>query len=185
LDTFTLLRNAPVSSWLGIPILVLGGLWIGGLLAAAVWRIGHRAGSLVAHLSVALLGLALVYVTSFLLSSASHFYDGDEGWLYEWLGWFSFAMIDAAIFWSVLLIGIRVGLSLILVLFVVSFTAQWFCIIQPSLTLDCALFIGLPVWCIAVMGKEMLRIDLQKKHFDQLCCGESLDFKKYSNRHLD
>jgi hypothetical protein len=155
--------------------LILLGVWIGGLLSAAVWRIGHRAGVLAAHLSVVLIGFAVVFATTHLLNYAGYHDVGDEGWLFEWFGWFCISVIDAAILWSVLLVCIRVGLSLLLALIVGSFTAHWFGSFGSDILLFCALFMGLPVWCIAAMGKEMLKIDLPKKHFDQLCCGESVD----------
>jgi hypothetical protein len=175
LDTFALWSHAPISPWFAIPILALLGVWIGGLLSAAVWRIGRRAGGLAAHLSVVLIGFAVVFTTTYLLNYTGYCDGGDEGWLYEWFWCFCITVIDATIFWSVLLVGIQVGLSLLLALIVGSFAAHWFCSFGSDILLFCALFIGLPVWCIAAIGKEMLKIDLPKKHFDQLCCGESVN----------
>jgi hypothetical protein len=155
--------------------LVLLGVWIGGLLSATVWCIGRRVGALAAHLSVVLIGFAVVFATTYLLNYAGYYDGGDEGWLYEWFWWFCISVIDAAIFWSVLLVGIRVGLSLLSALIVGIFAAHWCCSFGSDILLFCAWIIGLPVWCIAVMSKEMLKIDLPKKHFDQLCCSESVD----------
>jgi hypothetical protein len=175
LDTFTLRNQAPIAPWLGIPILILLGVWIGGLLSAAVWRIRRRAGSLAAHLSIVLIGFAVVFTATYLLNYAGLHDGGDEGWLYEWFGWFCISVIDAMIFWSVLIVGIQVGLSLLSALIVGIFAAHWCCSFGSDILLFCAWIIGLPVWCIAAMSKEVLKIDLPKKHYDQLCCGESVD----------
>jgi hypothetical protein len=158
LDILTLLYG--VIPWPGI--LVLLAIWIGGLLGAAAWRIRYRGGDIAADMVTALIGFASV---SILVATQLIHYAGP----YQWLGGFIFFVIDSAIFWVLLLAGIRAGMSLLFALLVSTFIGYRFCSVEALAILFCAMFFGLPVGSIAVMGRELLRANLPDKYFSQLC----------------
>jgi hypothetical protein len=150
-------------------MLVLFALWIGGLLGAIVWRIRYRGGHVVANVVAALISFVSVEVTIQLIHYAVWNGGGLGGWEYQWSGWFVVAVIDAAVFWAVLLAGKRAGLSMFFALLVSTIIGHWFCSLETVAVLVGALFMGLPVCIVAVTGREFLMETLPKKYFRQFC----------------
>jgi hypothetical protein len=171
LDTLTLWNGTVIPSHIGIPILVVFGVWIGGLLAAAVWRIGRSVGSIAAIVVAAIIGMAAMPAITELLYfvAAIHW-----GWVYQWFQWCSLAAIDAAIFWMVLLIGIRAGLSLQLGMLAFGiFLAPIYFSVESSVVLVSAFLLGWPVGIVAAICRACLKASLPKQRFIELCYGGS------------
>jgi hypothetical protein len=130
------------------------GIWLGGLLAALVWHVGRRGGSGAANMAAALIGLATGSVM-IQLANAS-------------LWWFLIVVIDAAIFWTVLLVGVGQGAFLLWALFASGILMfGYYYLLAPLLII--AFIIGPIVASIAVMVREVLRASLPEKSFNQLC----------------
>jgi hypothetical protein len=171
LDTLTLWNGVVIPSHIGIPILVVFGVWIGGLLAAAVWRIGQSAGSIAAIVVGAMIGMAAMPATTELLYFVAAI---QGGWIYQWFQWFSMAAIDAAIFWMVLLIGIGAGLSLQLGMLAFGiFLAPIYFSVESSVVLVCAFLLGWPVGIVAATCRAFLKASLPKQRFKEFCYGSS------------
>jgi uncharacterized membrane protein len=139
--------------WLNVSSLPIG-TWLGGLLAALIWRIGRRGGSGAANIAAALIGLA----TGPVMIQLAH---GS-------LCWFLIVVIDAAIFWTVLLVGVAPGAFLLWAVFASGILMFGYYYLLAPLMLF-AFIIGSIVASIAVMVREILRASLPEKSFNQLC----------------
>jgi hypothetical protein len=130
------------------------GIWLGGLLAAAVWRIGRKGGSGAANMAAALIGLA----TGPVMIQLAH---GS-------LCWFLIIVIDAAIFWTVLLVGVAPGAFLLWAVFASGILMfAYYYLLAPLMLF--AFIIGPIVTSIAVIVREILRASLPQESFKQLC----------------
>jgi hypothetical protein len=171
LDTLTLWNGVVIPSHIGIPILVVFGVWIGGLLAATVWRIGRSAGSIAAIVVAAMIGVASVPMTTELIWYVAA---TQGGWVYQWFQNFAMATIASAIFWVVFLVGIRSGLSLQLGLCAGGFLlAPIYFSVESSVVLVCAFLLGWPVGIVAATCRACLKASLPKQRFRELFYGSS------------
>jgi hypothetical protein len=152
-----------LTAWQSVVLPFLIGIWISGLLAAVVWRIGRRSGAVAANVVASLMGLAAVHVTIPIFVSAA-WLGGDA---YQWFSWLICAVVPAAVFWLVLLADVGAGTAFMLGLIISCiFMIQAFYAIPVVLG---AFAISLPVWIVVVIGREILRATLPEKYFSQLC----------------
>jgi hypothetical protein len=169
LDILTLL-NSTFFPWpIRAGILLLFALWIGGLLGAVVWRIRYRVGSVAANMMAALMSIAFVVVAPQIIDYVGWHIGGEGGWVYNSFNSFIIFVVDAAIFWTVLLAGKRAGLSMFFALLVSTFIGHWFSSMESIAALIGAWVMGLPVCIVAVTGREFLMETLPKKYFRQFC----------------
>ncbi len=149
--------------------MILSALWIGGLLGAVVWRIRYRGGHIVANVVAALISFAFGIVAPQLINYVGWHIGGEGGWVYNSFNSFIIFVIDATVFWVVLLAGKRAGLSMLLALIVSPFIGFLLCGIDAVGALVGALFLGLPVGIIGVICREILITNLSSKYFRQFC----------------
>lgn len=155
-----------LTAWQSVVLPLLIGIWIGGLPAAVVWRIGRRNGAVAANVVAALMGLAIVPITSLLFV----FFAWVGGGADQWSTWLSFAAIDAAVLWLVLLVGAGTGMAFMFAL-IVSWilSLSTFSLCFAASIVFAAFFISWPVWIVAVIGRDILRACLPEGYFSQLC----------------
>jgi Na+/melibiose symporter-like transporter len=151
-----------LTAWQSVVLPLLIGIWIGGLLAAVVWRIGHRNGAVAANVVAAIMGLANVPINilRFYFSISWH---GDA---YQWFNCLICTAIASAVFWLVLLadVGASAAFMLGLIISCISMVQAYFAL---PVVLS-AFVISWPVWIVAVIGREILRATLPEKYFSQL-----------------
>ncbi|MBC7883247.1 MAG: hypothetical protein H7Y37_18310 [Anaerolineae bacterium] len=144
--------------WQSFVLPLLNGVWIGGLLAATVWRIGRRYSGVAANVVATLIGVAAVPINFLLIASSS----GDQ-----WCTWLISTVIVAIVFWLVLLADVGTSVAFMLALIVsciLSLPVFW-----AIPTVSGAFLISWPVWIVAVIGREILRALLPEKYNSQLC----------------
>jgi chromate transport protein ChrA len=140
--------------WADSVLPLLLGLWIGGLLAATVWHIG-RSDDKSANMLTSLMGMVAISMT-----------------LVRAYQPFPYIVINAIIFWLVLLVGRKSGI------FFVSFWLLAHFLVFGSYSMPSVIGSSFLAWIAASMGKEIFRVHLTEKSFSQLCVGDFQDRNK-------
>jgi hypothetical protein len=138
--------------WHNVVLPLSIGIWLGGLLAMAVWFTRRSGGRISANILAVLIGLISVPVALSLIVSMGAAYGTDVRSCFECL---VFAVIDAVVFWLVFLVGIETGFA-----FLFALLASWFSLLEISYLLTFAVLPSLPIWIMASLGKGMLSASL-------------------------